>query len=67
MGVEAPAVGVPGGTPGVYSNTNYLLLCRLLEHVTGTEAEKWITREVIERAGLRDAELPDRTSTGRTR
>ena len=26
MGVTAPAVGTPGGTPGVYSNTNYLLL-----------------------------------------
>src|SRR4051795_2338285 len=33
MGVAAPAVGIPGGTPGVYSNTNYLLLCHLLEHV----------------------------------
>lgn len=58
MGVGAPAVGVPGGTPGVYSNTNYLLLCQLLEHVTGTSAEKCITQDVIERAGLRDTELP---------
>ena len=58
MGVTAPAVGTPGGTPGVYSNTNYLLLCQLLEHVTGTTAEKCITRNVIERAGLRDTELP---------
>jgi D-alanyl-D-alanine carboxypeptidase len=58
MGVTAPAVGTPGGTPGVYSNTNYLLLGRLLEHVTGTTAERYITRNVIERAGLRDTELP---------
>ena len=58
MGVAAPAVGTPGGTPGVYSNTNYLLLCQLLEHVTGTTAEKCITQNVIERAGLRDTELP---------
>ncbi len=58
MGVAAPAVGTPGGTPGVYSNTNYLLLCQLLECVTGTNAEKCITRNVIERAGLRDTELP---------
>ncbi|WP_017241967.1 serine hydrolase domain-containing protein [Streptomyces sp. SS] len=58
MGVTAPAVGVPGGTPGVYSNTNYLLLCQLLERVTGTTAEQYITRNVIERAGLRDTELP---------
>jgi D-alanyl-D-alanine carboxypeptidase len=58
MGVTAPAVGVPGGTPGVYSNTNYLLLVRLLEEVTGTTAERYITRHVIERAGLRDTGLP---------
>ena len=58
MGVAAPAVRSPGGTPGVYSNTNYLLLCQLLEHVTGATAEKCITQNVIERAGLRDTELP---------
>ncbi|MFD7028986.1 serine hydrolase domain-containing protein [Streptomyces sp. NPDC059917] len=58
MGVAAPAVGVPGGAPGVYSNTNYLLLAQLLEEVTGTAAERCITRDVIERAGLRDTELP---------
>lgn len=59
MGVTAPAVGAPGGSPGVYSNTNYLLLVELLEQVTGTTAERYITRHVIERAGLRDTELPD--------
>ncbi|WP_225800825.1 serine hydrolase [Streptomyces sp. NK15101] len=58
LGVAAPSVGVPGGAPGVYSNTNYLLLGLLLEQVTGTTAEQYITRNVIERAGLRDTELP---------
>lgn len=58
MGVTAPAAGTPGGTPGIYSNTNYLLLCQLLELVTGDTAEKCITRNVIERAGLQDTELP---------
>ncbi|HET6285598.1 MAG TPA: serine hydrolase domain-containing protein [Amycolatopsis sp.] len=58
-GVAAPAFSAPGGTPGLYSNTNYLLLGRLLEHVTGTPAEKVITQNVIERAGLRDTEFPD--------
>lgn len=58
MGVRAPAVGTPGGSPGVYSNTNYLLLVELLEQVTGTTAEECITRNVIERAGLRNTELP---------
>src|SRR3954447_19939313 len=59
MGVTAPAVGTPGGTPGVYSNTNYLLLCALLEQVAGTTAEKCITQNVIERAGLRDTQFPE--------
>ncbi|WP_308401258.1 serine hydrolase domain-containing protein [Streptomyces sp. AC512_CC834] len=58
LGVTAPAVGTPGGTPGVYSNTNYLLLGELLKQVTGTTAERYITRNVIERAGLQDTELP---------
>ncbi|GAA3657341.1 serine hydrolase domain-containing protein [Streptomyces chitinivorans] len=58
MGVAAPAVGTPGGAPGVYSNTNYLLLGELLEKVTGITAEQYITRNVIERAGLRDTEFP---------
>lgn len=58
IGVTAPAVGTPGGTPGVYSNTNYLLLGELLQQVTGTTAEKYITQNVIEPAGLRDTELP---------
>lgn len=58
MGVAAPAVGTPGGTPGVYSNTNYLLLCQLLERVTGTTAEKRITQNVIERVGLQNTEFP---------
>jgi D-alanyl-D-alanine carboxypeptidase len=58
MGVTAPPVGTPGGTPGRYSNTNYQLLCQLLERVTRMSAEQCITRNVIERAGLRDTELP---------
>jgi D-alanyl-D-alanine carboxypeptidase len=43
MGITAPAVGTLGGTPGKYSNSNYQLLCQLLEHITGTPAEKCIT------------------------
>ena len=58
MGVTAPAVGTPGGTPGVYSNTNYQLLSQLLERVTGTTAENCITQNVIARGGLRDTEFP---------
>nr|WP_308120224.1 serine hydrolase domain-containing protein [Streptomyces bambusae] len=58
MGVTAPPVGTPGGTPGLYSNTHYLLLVQLLNKVTGTAAEQYITRNVIERAGLRDTGFP---------
>jgi D-alanyl-D-alanine carboxypeptidase len=58
MGVTAPPVGTPGGTPGVYSNTNYLLLCELLELLTGAAAEACITENVIERAGLQHTEFP---------
>ncbi|SDR97924.1 serine hydrolase domain-containing protein [Microlunatus soli] len=58
LGVAAPPAGRPGGRPGVYSNTNYLLLAQLLERVTGAEAEEHITRQVIEPAGLTDTELP---------
>jgi D-alanyl-D-alanine carboxypeptidase len=43
----------------VYSNTNYQLLCQLLEVVTGTTAEECIIHNVIERAGLRDTGFPD--------
>jgi len=58
MGLAAPPVGEPGAPAGVYSNTNYLLLGQLLEQVTGTTAEDYITRNVIERAGLRHTEFP---------
>ncbi|WP_433677686.1 serine hydrolase domain-containing protein [Nocardia sp. CA-119907] len=59
MGVSAAPVGEPGGTPGVYSNTNYLLLGQLLQQLTGITAEECITRDVIERAGLQRTKFPD--------
>jgi len=58
LGVRAPAVSKPGSTPGIYSNTNYQILCQLIELVTGITAEQYITQHVIERAGLHDTELP---------
>ncbi len=58
LGTALPATGEPGGTPGVYSNTNYLLLGRLLETVTGDSAEAYVARQVIEPAGLRDTFHP---------
>jgi D-alanyl-D-alanine carboxypeptidase len=58
LGIRAPAVSTPGSIPGIYSNTNYQLICELLERTTGMAAETCITRNVIGRAGLRDTELP---------
>jgi len=58
MGLGAPATGAPGARPGVYSNANYMLLGQLLELVTGATVEQYITRDVIERAGLRHTEFP---------
>jgi D-alanyl-D-alanine carboxypeptidase len=58
MGLTAPPAGERGSPTGVYSNTNYLLLGQLLEQVTGTTAEKYITRNVIERARLRHTGFP---------
>jgi D-alanyl-D-alanine carboxypeptidase len=58
LGVRAPAVAKPGATPGIYSNTNYQILCELLEHTAGEPVVKYITRKVIERAGLRDTKFP---------
>ncbi|MGA5421266.1 serine hydrolase domain-containing protein [Streptomyces lavendulocolor] len=58
LGLAAPPVGEPGAATGVYSNTNYALLGELLERVTGTPAEEYITRNVIRRAGLRHTAFP---------
>ncbi|MBB5854780.1 serine hydrolase domain-containing protein [Amycolatopsis umgeniensis] len=58
LGVGAPATGEPGSIPGIYSNTNYLLLGELLEHLTGTPAEEHISRAIIEPAGLAHTGFP---------
>ena len=65
MGLGAPAGGQPGGPTGVYSNTDYVLLGRLLKKVTGTTAEKYITQNVTRRAGLRHTGFPGRTASER--
>ncbi|MFI7118166.1 serine hydrolase domain-containing protein [Amycolatopsis sp. NPDC049868] len=58
IGVGAPATGEPGSTPGVYSNTNYLLLGQLLEHLTGAPMEEHVSRAIIEPAGLANTGFP---------
>ncbi|MFH9712654.1 serine hydrolase domain-containing protein [Streptomyces luteogriseus] len=57
-GLAAPATGRPGAVPGSYSNTNYVIAGLLLEKVTGQNADAYLTRQVIDRAGLRHTYLP---------
>ncbi|SNT06401.1 D-alanyl-D-alanine carboxypeptidase [Actinomadura meyerae] len=56
-GLQAPRTGMPGERWS-YSNTNYIIAGRLLEKVTGTRVEKYITRNVIEKAGLKHTYFP---------
>lgn len=56
-GLAAPPTGAPGATWS-YSNTNYVLAGLILQKVTGVAAERYITRNVIRRAGLRHTYFP---------
>ncbi|WP_406858965.1 serine hydrolase domain-containing protein [Streptomyces sp. HUAS MG47] len=55
LGLAAPATTVG---KHVYSNTNYVLAGLVLEKVTGQDAEAYITRNVIRRAGLKHTYFP---------
>ncbi len=57
-GLDAPATGQPGAAPGAYSNTNDVIAGLLLEKVTGTSAERYITEHVFRKAGLRHTSFP---------
>ncbi|QXJ24184.1 beta-lactamase family protein [Actinomadura graeca] len=56
-GLQAPPTGDPG-EHWAYSNTNYIAAGLLLEKVTGTKAETYITRNVIGKAGLKHTYFP---------
>ncbi|WP_037837072.1 serine hydrolase domain-containing protein [Streptomyces sp. NRRL S-481] len=58
LGLAAPATGSPGAVPGSYSNSNYVIAGLLLEKVTGQDAEAYIERDVMDRAGLRHTYFP---------
>ncbi|GAA2913864.1 serine hydrolase domain-containing protein [Streptomyces mexicanus] len=58
LGLAAPATGEPGALPGHYSNTNYVIVGLLLAKVTGQDPQTYITRHVIDRAGLRHTSYP---------
>ncbi|MEW2401685.1 serine hydrolase domain-containing protein [Streptomyces sp. NPDC046862] len=57
LGLAAPATGRPGERWS-YSNTNYVIAGLLLQKVTGQDAGTYITRNVIDRAGLRHTTYP---------
>lgn len=57
LGLNAPPTHEPG-QDAQYSNTNYVIAGLLLEKVTRTRAEDYITRHVIHKAGLRDTYFP---------
>jgi D-alanyl-D-alanine carboxypeptidase len=57
MGVQAPPTGAPGERWS-YSNTNYIIAGLLLGKLTGESPERYITRHVIRRAGLRHTYFP---------
>jgi D-alanyl-D-alanine carboxypeptidase len=60
-GVQSPPTNAPGAAWS-YSNTNYIVIGQLLEKVTGIEAETYIDRNVIRKAGLKRTYFP--TSPG---
>ncbi|WP_406509870.1 serine hydrolase domain-containing protein [Streptomyces sp. NBC_00212] len=57
LGVEAEPTGKPG-EKWSYSNTNYIIAGMLIQKVTGEDPEAYITREVIQKAGLRNTYFP---------
>jgi D-alanyl-D-alanine carboxypeptidase len=68
MGVRAPSVGSPGGTPGIYSNTNYQILCQLLEDVPAPQRRSASPRTSLSALGSGIPSFrPDRMSAGHTR
>ncbi|WP_327158832.1 serine hydrolase domain-containing protein [Streptomyces tubercidicus] len=57
LGLKAKPLGKPGQAHH-YSNTNYVLAGLLLQKVTGTPPEAYITEHVIRKAGLRHTYFP---------
>ena len=51
---EAGPVGVPGGKTAHYSNTNYIMLGRIIEKVTGNNWEHEIESRLIEPLEMKD-------------
>ncbi|MEU9111737.1 serine hydrolase domain-containing protein [Streptomyces sp. NPDC048483] len=58
LGLSAQPTNEPGAN-WRYSNTNYIIVGMLLQKVTGENAEEYITRNVIRKAGLKHTYFPN--------
>ncbi|MFJ6671289.1 serine hydrolase domain-containing protein [Actinosynnema sp. NPDC091369] len=59
-GTEGKPLSFPPGQGVEYSNTNYAVLGKLVEKVTGRPLHHELQRRVLDRAGMRDSYLPYR-------
>ncbi|NUU24072.1 MAG: beta-lactamase family protein, partial [Streptomycetaceae bacterium] len=59
-GTEGRPLSFPPGEGVEYSNTNYAVLGKLVEAVTGKPLHDELRRRVLDRAGMRDSHLPYR-------
>ncbi|WP_410658846.1 serine hydrolase domain-containing protein [Amycolatopsis sp. lyj-112] len=59
-GTEGKPLSFPPGQGLVYSNTNYAVLGKLVEKLTGTDLNTVLQRRVLDKAGMRDSSLPYR-------
>lgn len=60
QGTEGRPLAFPPGQGMVYSNTNYAVLGKLVEKLTGAELNSVLKSRVLDRAGMRDSLLPYR-------
>lgn len=58
MGFERPRLFVPG-TSKSYSNTNYVLLGKIIETVSGTSLQNFLTQHIFEPLGMQRTYYPD--------
>ncbi|MEU4766652.1 serine hydrolase domain-containing protein [Actinosynnema sp. NPDC023794] len=59
-GTEGKPLSFPPGQGVEYSNTNYAVLGKLVEKLTGRSLHAELQRRVLDRAGMRDSYLPYR-------
>ncbi|MFE9749472.1 serine hydrolase domain-containing protein [Saccharothrix saharensis] len=60
LGTEGKPLSFPPGQGVEYANTNYAILGKLVERVTGRPLHHELQRRVLDRAGMRDSYLPYR-------